>query len=116
MSGLTYDEVGATLDERRLPVGYHHLRRSARLGEGRPTFERAAERLMRWELQRGAGVRVRPSSEQVAVGVEAVQSLWLGPLALKAPVRVVAVVDEPRGRPLPPGAGMSLPGSISVTG
>jgi uncharacterized protein (UPF0548 family) len=98
MSGLTYDEVGATLADRQLPLGYHHLCRTACLGSGRATFDRAAGRLMRWELQRGAGVRVRPTSEQVAVGVEAVQSLGIGPFALRAPVRVVAVVDEPRRR------------------
>jgi uncharacterized protein (UPF0548 family) len=93
---LTYPEVGATRGS--LPRGYHHVDRSARLGAGQVTFDRACAALFRWQLQRRAGVRVRPASPTVAAGADAVLLLGFGPLAVRAPVRVVYVVDEPTRR------------------
>jgi uncharacterized protein (UPF0548 family) len=93
---LTYPQVGATRGE--LPPGYHHVARESRLGTGEEAFDRATEALFSWELQRRAGVRVLPSSPIVAEGVDAVLLLGIGRLALRAPVRVVYVVDEPRVR------------------
>lgn len=93
---LTYPEVGATRGE--LPAGYHHLRRQAVVGAGTERFEQAARTLMGWGMQRGAGLRVRPSAATAAVGVVADQRLGVGRLAIAAPVRVVYVVDEPRRR------------------
>lgn len=91
---LTYAEVGATQGD--LPAGYRRIRRQATLGTGRPLFEDAAAALLRWDMHRRAGIRVQPSRESVAEGVVAVQRLGVGLVALKAPVRVVYVVDEPR--------------------
>ncbi len=85
---LTYHEVGATAGP--LPDGYHHVRKSAVIGHGRPRFEQAAARVMRWGMLRGAGVRVDASSEVAAVGSEVL--VGLGPL--HAPCRVVYVVDD----------------------
>jgi uncharacterized protein (UPF0548 family) len=85
---LTYQEVGATAGP--LPDGYHHVRKSAVIGHGRPRFEQAAARVMRWGMLRGAGVRVDASSEVAAVGSEVL--VGLGPL--HAPCRVVYVVDD----------------------
>lgn len=93
---LTYPEVGGTAGP--LPVGYHHLRRSRVIGSGRALLDEAGERLMRWEVQRGAGLRVEPTAERVAEGVEVRVGLPLGPVALTAPCRVVYVVDEPDRR------------------
>ena len=45
---LTYQEVGATAGP--LPDGYHHVRKSAVIGHGRPRFEQAAARVMRWGI------------------------------------------------------------------
>ena len=63
---LTYRAVGATAGA--LPDGYHHVRKSAVIGCGRPRFDDAAEKVMRWGMLRGAGVRVEASTEVAAVG------------------------------------------------
>ena len=89
---LTYRDVGATAGP--LPNGYHHVRKSAVIGNGRPRFEEAADKVMRWGMLRGAGVRVEASSEVAAVGSEVL--VGLGPL--RAPCRVVHVIDEPDRR------------------
>ncbi|OBB10480.1 hypothetical protein A5761_27210 [Mycolicibacterium setense] len=85
---LTYPEVGATAGE--MPAGYHHTRSSAVIGTGRDRFERAGESVLRWGMQRGAGLRVRTTSEVAAVGTELI--VRLGPVP--APCRVVYVLDE----------------------
>lgn len=89
---LTYPEVGATAGP--LPAGYRHVRESAVIGTGRARFDAAAEAVMRWGMLRGAGVRVRATTEVAAVGSEVV--VGLGPV--QAPCRVVYVVDEPDRR------------------
>jgi uncharacterized protein (UPF0548 family) len=86
---LTYTEVGATAGP--LPAGYHHVQKSAVIGQGRRRFEEAADKGMRWGMLRGAGLRVDATSEVAATGSEVL--VHLGPIA--APCRVVYVVDEP---------------------
>jgi uncharacterized protein (UPF0548 family) len=88
---LTYQEVGATAAA-QLPSGYHHLSVSAEIGTGDQRFEQAADAVMHWGMQRGAGLRVQASSEVVAVSaVVVVKMLGL----MRAPCRVVYVIDEP---------------------
>jgi uncharacterized protein (UPF0548 family) len=89
---LTYTEVGATAGP--LPAGYHHVEKSAVIGRGRRRFEEAADAGMRWGMLRGAGLRVEATSEVAAVGAEVI--VHLGPV--RAPCRVVYVVDEPDRR------------------
>jgi uncharacterized protein (UPF0548 family) len=89
---LTYTEVGAT--QGSLPAGYHHVQKSAVIGRGRRRFEEAADAGMRWGMLRGAGLRVEATSEAAAVGSDVV--VHLGPV--RAPCRVVYVVDEPDRR------------------
>jgi uncharacterized protein (UPF0548 family) len=89
---LTYDEVGATAGP--LPAGYHHVIESAVIGRGRQRFDEAGAAVMRWGMLRGAGVRVDASSEVAAVGSEVV--VGVGPV--RAPCRVVYVIDEPHRR------------------
>ncbi len=90
---LTYPDVGATLG--RPPAGYHHLRRERRIGTGRAAFDRAAEAVLSWRVQTGAGLRVRASSPTAEVGTVLVSGIGVGPLRLAAPCRVVYVLDEP---------------------
>ncbi|MDT5350177.1 MAG: hypothetical protein QOH91_3464 [Mycobacterium sp.] len=91
---LTYSEVGATAAA-QLPPGYHHLSVSAQIGTGDQRFEQAADAVMHWGMQRGAGLRVQASSEVVAVSaIVVVKMLGL----LRAPCRVVYVIDEPDER------------------
>jgi uncharacterized protein (UPF0548 family) len=89
---LTYTEVGATAGP--LPAGYHHLQKSAVIGRGRRRFEEAADDGMRWGMLRGAGLRVEATTDVAAVGSEVI--VHLGPV--RAPCRVVYVVDEPDRR------------------
>ncbi|HTX95428.1 MAG TPA: DUF1990 domain-containing protein [Mycobacterium sp.] len=87
---LTYPEVGATASV-QLPAGYGHLHVEKQIGTGQQRFERAAEAVMHWGMQRGAGLRIQASSE-VAV-LDAVVVVRMG--FLPAPCRVVYTVDEP---------------------
>jgi uncharacterized protein (UPF0548 family) len=89
---LTYAEVGATAGA--LPADYGHLHASAVIGHGRHRFEEAAAAVMRWGMLRGAGMRVEATTEVAAVGSEVL--VGLGPL--RAPCRVVYVVDDPDRR------------------
>jgi len=88
--GATYD--ASLRPSAGAPPGYRSLSRSRVLPAGL-TFEAAAGRLLHWRIQRGAGVRVRPSSERVAEGVVVDLVIGLGRLAVTAPCRVVEVVD-----------------------
>jgi uncharacterized protein (UPF0548 family) len=89
---LTYTEVGATAGP--LPAGYHHVQKSAVIGRGRRRFEEAADKGMRWGMLRGAGLRVEATTEVATVGSEVL--VHLGPV--RAPCRVIYVVDEPDRR------------------
>src|SRR4051794_8016303 len=63
---LTYSEVGATAAA-QLPAGYDHLSVSTQIGTGRQRFEKAADAVMHWGMQRGAGLRVQASSDAAEV-------------------------------------------------
>jgi uncharacterized protein (UPF0548 family) len=89
---LTYSEVGATRGP--LPTGYHHVQKSAVIGRGRNRFVEAADAGMRWGMLRGAGLRVEATTDVAAVGSDVL--VHLGPV--RAPCRVVYVVDEPDRR------------------
>jgi uncharacterized protein (UPF0548 family) len=87
---FTYPDVGATAAQ-SLPAGYGHLSVTAQIGSGRKRFEEAADAVMRWGMQRGAGVKVQPSSEVIAVSTVVLVKIAF----LRAPCRVVYVIDEP---------------------
>jgi uncharacterized protein (UPF0548 family) len=87
---LTYSEVGATAAG-RLPAGYGHLHLQRQIGTGPQRFAQAADAVMRWGMQRGAGLRIQASSEVVVV--DAVVVVRMG--FLPAPCRVVYVIEEP---------------------
>ena len=89
---FTYPDVGATAES--LPGGYDHYRESAQIGHGRDRFEAAAAAVLAWAMQRGTGLGVTASSERAEPGATVV--IGRGPV--KAPCRVVYVVDEPDRR------------------
>jgi uncharacterized protein (UPF0548 family) len=93
---VTYTEVGQTAGT--LPDGYHHVRRSVTIGTGAQTFADAAGKIMRWQVQKGAGLKVDASSPVAEQGALVRTTLRLGPVPFVAPCRVVYVVDEPRRR------------------
>jgi uncharacterized protein (UPF0548 family) len=89
---FTYPEVGATAGP--IPPGYNHLGFVSQIGTGQQRFEQAADAVMHWGMQRGAGLRVEASSGVVTVGTVVVVKLGF----LPAPCRVVYVIDEPNLR------------------
>ncbi|MCV7434190.1 DUF1990 domain-containing protein [Mycolicibacterium bacteremicum] len=89
---LTYPEVGATNGP--LPAGYQHVHVSAVIGHGRARFEEAADAVLHWGMQRGAGVLVHADAASAAVGAELTVGFW----PLRAPCRVVYLLDEPDRR------------------
>jgi len=72
------------------PAGAHELWRAAEF-EG--SFERARDGLFRWDVQRGAGLKVLADGP-VQVGGTVVVGLHLGPVWALAPSRVIALVDD----------------------
>lgn len=58
---VTYGAIGATLDPDLLrypPAGFRPAEDSVKLGSGKDRFDRAAEELMTWGVQKGAGFEV----------------------------------------------------------
>lgn len=88
MAELTYPEAGAT--DGVLPVGYHHLQESRRIGQGREAFERAARTLLSWGMHEGAGVHKIAGSSTARSGADVTFSWHL----LMFECRVLTVVDE----------------------
>src|SRR5205823_2699185 len=93
---LTYREVGATAGD--MPDGYQHLTRRVVLGHGHQLFTRAGDAVLQWQVQVRAGLRVSVSSPVATPGAALILGLGIGPVRVKAPGRVVYVVDEPRRR------------------
>ena len=87
---MTYREVGATAAD-ELPAGYDHQHVERQIGTGQQRFEQAADAVMRWGMQRGAGLRVQASSEVAAVDTVVLVRMGF----LPAPCRVVYIIDEP---------------------
>lgn len=90
---LTYPDVGRSLALPH-PAGYRSQHRSLRL-PATIDFDTACGDLFDWQLQLRAGVRVAASAKVIKPDVVADLILGIGPLAVKAPVRMVTVVDEP---------------------
>jgi uncharacterized protein (UPF0548 family) len=100
---LNYEAVGATRPEdptwRQHPQGYRHYERSVPIGRGHSQWESASATLMAWGVKTRSGFRVesaRGTSAQVCIGADYRLTASLGPFSLHEPVRVVAVVDQPR--------------------
>ncbi len=106
---LTYTEVGATSGE--LPPGWRHQDRSRVIGTGPALFAEAGEQVWRWQVQLGAGLRVRAEAERVEPDAVVEVGLGVGPVRFWAPCRIVAVVDEPDRRGFVYG---TLPGHAEV--
>jgi uncharacterized protein (UPF0548 family) len=100
----TYAPVGATHpgDETWTPpAGFRAVEQTVRLGDGRALWETATAALLDWGVKTRSGFTVVPgpgSSQRVRVGTDYWLHAALGPLRLREPVRVVAVVDRPDRR------------------
>ena len=91
---LSYAEVGATSGQ--LPGGYRHVQRTQDLGVGVVRFHAAARRLLTWEMHRRAGLTVQATNPRAVQGAVVLLGVGVGRLRLRAPCRVVLVLDEPR--------------------
>lgn len=93
---LSYAEIGATAGQ--LPAGYDHLRVHRVIGHGGPTFHRAAERLMSWQMHRTAGLTVEATTPRVEQDSRVRLRLGRHLLRISFGCQVVYVVDEERRR------------------
>lgn len=93
-AAYSYPEVGATATER--PDGYHYLRRERVIGYGRSVFRASGADVLQWQIQLRSGFTVNASANVVVEGASALLGIGVGRLRLRAPVRVVYVIDEER--------------------
>jgi uncharacterized protein (UPF0548 family) len=93
---LAYAEVGVTAGV--LPSGYHDVRRTAVIGSGALASTAAADASASWQVHAQAGLHVWRSTAAAEPGT--VLMLAFGPRAvrIRAPCRVVHVIDEPARR------------------
>ncbi len=91
-SAVTYRPTGATLTD-SMPPGFRQVRRQIVLSDRPETFPVAREGLRTWQAHRGIGATVSPG-DPPAEGATVIVSLRRGPLAVIAPCRVVAVLDN----------------------
>ncbi|MGK5533372.1 DUF1990 family protein [Streptomyces sp. URMC 129] len=96
--GFTYPAVGATRDAgagATPPPGFHALRERTRVGTGPAALAAAGRALLEWRMHRAVGMTVEADADRAAPGVAVTVGMGAGPLRLRAPCRVVWVVDEP---------------------
>jgi len=101
---FTYDFVGCTREEPAPVRGYSIDRNRVLLGAGRATYLRACDAIRRWEMFPAALAQLcwrdQPPRPDLVVGV--LYRVWLAPLWVLFPARVVYLLDEvnesPAGR------------------
>lgn len=94
---LTYPQaaVGATEPQRSSPAGFRVAHFQAELGHGDDVFARGAAGVRAWEMFRGAGLDVVPSTSRADQGTTVITVLHAGPVHVVNPCRVVDTVDSP---------------------
>lgn len=102
---LSYDDPGATRPAEgtwtAAPPGFRRYECSVPMGRGTDTFEAASKALLHWGVKTRSGFRVEParlSDLRVHEGAEYHLVARVGPVSVREPVRVVAVVDAPTRR------------------
>ena len=98
---LSYPDVTATrpADERWLPPeGYRVHEQTVRIGSGSAAWEAASAALLEWGVKTRSGFTVEPAcggGVRVQQGANFRLIAAVGPLRIREPVRIVAVVDRP---------------------
>ena len=93
---LNYVGIGST-EHSQLPVGAQSVVTRAVVGEGMAAYRRVAEGILGWQLQKGAGLRVRTESDAVVPGARVVSGFGVGPFRINAPCEVVWVRHPVQG-------------------
>ena len=94
---LTYPAVGGTrpADEAWAPPpGWRAYERTVPIGRGDRVWEAASAAVLRWEVKTRSGFAVHPAGVRVAEGADFHLVASVGPVRVREPVRVVAVVDR----------------------
>lgn len=94
---FTYEEVGATRDPGGHPKDAVTLVERAEVGDD-TVFERAADFVLGFGMQRAAGFSVESVDPVAREGADVTLHARFGPLRIVAPTRVVYVIDEPDRR------------------
>ncbi|MGW4371450.1 DUF1990 family protein [Nocardia takedensis] len=104
-AAFTYQPVGATRPAAARwvdsPPGLRRFEKTVTIGTGVAFWESTADEVLRWGIKRRSGFRVRPGAgagERVTDGADYTVTAGWGPVTIREPVRVVAVVDEPDRR------------------
>jgi uncharacterized protein (UPF0548 family) len=92
---FTYGEVGQSA--RDLPSGYTTFSKTATLVKTRG-FDIATAALLSWQVQQRAGIHLAASSALVETDAVVLLRFGFGPFGVRAPCRVVYVIDEPLRR------------------
>jgi uncharacterized protein (UPF0548 family) len=112
-SGLNYPGIGSTENRgAEPPEGFKCTVTEAYLGDGLPLYQRVAQGILTWQLQKRSGLRIRTDSDTVAPGARVVSGFGVGPFRINAPCEVVWVHRPvPGGGPQSAGFGYgTLPG------
>jgi uncharacterized protein (UPF0548 family) len=94
---VTYADVGLAAAG-RTPPGFAALAHRSVLGTGPGVFDQAVADLFAWQVPLRSGISVRASSATVEPDAVARMVLGIGRFGVPAPVRIVAVVEEPGRR------------------
>jgi uncharacterized protein (UPF0548 family) len=98
---LSYRAVGLTCPDDEVwsqrPKGYIRYARTIRIGHGREQWDAAASAVLDWQIKIRSGFTVEPVTAGIRVRENADYQLIarFGPFAVREPVRVVAVVQQP---------------------
>ncbi|HEV7961657.1 MAG TPA: DUF1990 domain-containing protein [Actinoplanes sp.] len=98
---LSYDAVGQTSPGAEVwadrPAGYRRHARTVSIGRGRQRWEAVARAVLDWQIKTRSGFTVEPLTAGIRVreGADYQLTAGFGPLTVREPVRVVAVVDLP---------------------
>jgi uncharacterized protein (UPF0548 family) len=101
---LTYDVVGATRPEQvrwTPPTCHRAYEASARLGVGDACWAAASAEVVAWGVKTRSGFTVTPPvprGDSVVAGARSWIRAAAGPVVIREPAQVVAVVDEPDRR------------------
>jgi uncharacterized protein (UPF0548 family) len=93
---MTYEAVGVTDPAARTwAPGSHRFETTVSLGAGDQCWAQCREDVLQWVVKTRSGFRVTGGPARVEVGQDYELVFRVGPAAVREPVRVVAVVDEP---------------------